>query len=166
MPSIRDIVYRAGLVRPDVYPEEAKAHWLLELDGKLKGEVILTHKLTPGRKCTGKAVLCPECMSNEGLEYNKHLDMSRCKCGWDNSPKIPAHYPDGMDMELLVKAPYDNLYDLYIAAQVDLYNRENDNYNDSVTLYERARHEWQRKYHQTHLPVSIEEREDWAKVVV
>jgi hypothetical protein len=105
-------------------------------------------------------------MSNENLEYNKYMDMSRCSCGWDNSPIIPKVYPDDGDMELLVKAPYDNLYDLYIAAQVDLYNRENDNYNDSVTLYRQARHEWQRKYHQTHLPVTPEEREEWAKVVV
>ena len=166
MPSINEVIQRVSLVRPDAYPDESKAHWLCELDGKLKQEVILQHKLTPGRKCTGKAVLCPECMSNEGLEYNKHLDMSRCSCGRDNGPKIPESFAKDGDMELLVKAPYDNLYDLYIAAHIDLYNRENDNYNDSVTVYEQARHEWQRKYHQTHLPVAPADREEWVKVVV
>lgn len=165
MPSINEIIQRVGLVRPDVYPDESKAHWLCELDGKLKREVILRHKLTPGYKYRGAAVLCPNCMTEEGLEYNPHLDMSRCSCGWDNGPKVPETFPEDGDMELLVKAPYDNLYDLYIMAQVDFHNRENDNYNDSVTLYEQARKEWQRRYHQEHFPVTAMDMEDWRKVI-
>ena len=39
MPSINEIIQRVSLVRPDVYPDESKAHWLCELDGKLKREV-------------------------------------------------------------------------------------------------------------------------------
>jgi hypothetical protein len=166
MPSINEVIARVSLVRPDVYPDESKGQWLCELDGKLKREVILRHKLTAGRGYRGAAVICPKCRLATGLEYNPHLDMSRCSCGWDSGPDIPQSYPEDGDEMLLVQAPYDNLYDLYLAAQADFFNRENDNYNDSVTLYEQARKEWQRRYHQEHLPVSAMDAEDWRKVVV
>lgn len=164
MASIRDIIYRAGLARPDVYPEEIKARWLMELDGKLKEEVILRHRLTAGRASYGPVGECPRCGSSDGLYYNKYLDMSRCECGWDSSPEVPERYPDDLDMELLVGAPWDGLYDRYLAAQIDLYNRENDNYNDSASLFEQAKDEWQRAYHQSHMPVSRAESYEWRAV--
>ena len=164
MPSIREVIFRAGLARPDAYMEESKAHWLMELDGKLMREVILQHKLSPGHEKTGPAGVCAKCGESDKLSYNKHLDMTRCECGWDSGPETARCYPDDMDKELLVKTPYDNLYDLYIAAQVDYYNRENDNYNDSVTLFKQAEKEWRRKYHQTHLPVSPMDQTDWEVV--
>ena len=165
MATIREVIFRAGVARPDVYPEETKAQWLLELEGKLLREVM-RHKLTEGKKYTGKAVLCPHCMQNTELEYNKQLDISRCGCGWSSAPVIPKEYPEDGDMELLVKAPFDNLYDLYLFAQVSLHNREVDNYNDDSALFDQAKKEWSRKWHQTHLPVSSMELDEWEKVVV
>lgn len=165
MPSIREVIFRAGLSRPDVYPEETKAQWLLELEGKLLQEVM-RHKMTAGPKYTGRAVMCPNCMKSTELEYNRRRDMTRCSCGWYNGPVIPKEYPEDGDMELLVKAPYDNLYDLYLFAQVSLHNREVDNYNDDSELFDQAKKEWSRKWHQTHLPVSPMELEEWEKVVV
>lgn len=164
MPSIRDIIYREGLARPDVYPEESKARWLLELEGKLYREVIMTHCLTAGNRRQGPEAVCAGCGRSDRLEYNRSLDMTRCGCGWDNGPEYPEKYPDDVDAPLLVDAPYDNLYDLYIRAQVDLANRESDNYNDSASLFEQAKHEWQRRYHQTHRPVNRMDAEDWRAV--
>lgn len=43
--------------------------------------------------------------------------------------------PDDADMELLVKHPYDDIYALYVAAMIDFYNREYNNYNNSVLMF-------------------------------
>ena len=59
-----------------------------------------------------------------------------------------------MDLPLLVGSPYDRLYDLYLMAQIDFYNREYDNYNNSVTAFNAVLDEWRQKYHRDHLPLA------------
>lgn len=44
-------------------------------------------------------------------------------------------YPDAMDWELLVRFPHDNIYDLWLAAQIDLANGETDKYMNSMEAY-------------------------------
>lgn len=44
-------------------------------------------------------------------------------------------YPDGMDEELLVKAPHDELYVLYLKAKIDAENGEYSRYADSSQLF-------------------------------
>lgn len=166
MPSINEVIERQMRLRPDAFSDDTKAQWLLELDGKLKAEVILRHKVTNGTAYTGKVHTCPVCGEEQELEYNNKLDMTRCKCGWDNGVQIPQEYPKDGDMQLMVSAPYDNLYDLYLFAQADLYNRDNDAYNDSVTVFEQAKHEWQRAWHKNHLPTGDMVEDAWQKVVV
>lgn len=43
--------------------------------------------------------------------------------------------PDEADKELLVKAPYDDIYGLYVAAMIDFHNKEYNNYNNSVLMF-------------------------------
>ena len=56
------------------------------------------------------------------------------------------------DMPLLVGAPWDGLYDLYLFSQADFINRESANYNNSVQAYNAALDEWQKQYHRQHMP--------------
>ena len=42
---------------------------------------------------------------------------------------------DDADKELLVKAPYDDIYGLYVAAMIDFHNKEYNNYNNSVLMF-------------------------------
>lgn len=44
-------------------------------------------------------------------------------------------YPDDLDKQPLVKFPYDELYDLWIAARIDAQNQEWDRYANSVEYY-------------------------------
>lgn len=52
---------------------------------------------------------------------------------------------------LAVEPPYDKLYDLYIFAMVDFTNREIQNYNNSIMLFNQAFEDWKRHYHRTHV---------------
>ena len=167
MPSINEIIERVAAVRPDAYDDETKAAWLIELEGKLYREVILRHKLTPGLAYKGPVKECPVCKGlgleepAEGEErepmppeYNRVMDFSFCPvCEWTELPKVAEAFPEDGDLPLLVGAPHDRLYDLYLMAQLDFYNREYDNYNNSVTAFNAALDEWRQIYHRTHLPL-------------
>ena len=50
-------------------------------------------------------------------------------------PEYPRNYPEDGDKPLLVPAPYDGLYDLYLMSKSDFYLRELDNYNNSALAY-------------------------------
>jgi len=44
-------------------------------------------------------------------------------------------FPDDADTELIVPAPYDDMYALYVMAMIDFHNREYDNYNNTVMVF-------------------------------
>ena len=73
----------------------------------------------------------------------------------DAIPKYPMSYPEDGDASLLVSNPYDNLYDLYLMAQIDFHNQEGENYNNSALAFNTALDEFKKEYHRTHLPVGI-----------
>ena len=67
-------------------------------------------------------------------------------------------YPDGMDEELLVKAPHDELYVLYLKAKIDAENGEYSRYADSSQLYNEAYGNFARYWGRTHEPAQGYER--------
>lgn len=132
MPSINEVIERVNRARPDAIDDETKAAWLLELDGQLYRETILRHQLTSGRGAKGPVAVCPTCGGTE-ITYDRVMDSNLCPaCGWTDLPDFPKAFPEDGDKPLLVEAPYDGLYDLYLMSKVDFYNREADNYNNSA----------------------------------
>ena len=59
-------------------------------------------------------------------------------------------YPDDMDKELLIVAPFENLYALYLEANIDYHNREYANYNNSVMMFEAQYSEYKKAYIREH----------------
>jgi hypothetical protein len=48
----------------------------------------------------------------------------------------PYNFPDDMDKELLIPAPFDNCYSLYVEAMIDFNNKEIGNYNNSMLMFD------------------------------
>lgn len=71
---------------------------------------------------------------------------------------MQVSYPDGMDEELLVKAPHDELYTLYLKAKIDAENGEYSRYADSVQLYNEAYGNFVRYWGRTYEPAQGYER--------
>lgn len=61
-------------------------------------------------------------------------------------------YPSDSDRELLVPFPYDRLYQLYVIAMIDLYNRETDLYANDMAAYNAAMEEYRKYYRKTNRP--------------
>lgn len=67
-------------------------------------------------------------------------------------------FSDGMDEEMLVKAPHDELYALYLKAYIDKENGEYNRYADSSQLYNEAYGNFARYWGRTYEPAQGYER--------
>ena len=56
------------------------------------------------------------------------------------------------DTELLVKAPYDDIYLYWLESRIDYYNGEYGRYNNTVTTYNEAYSAYERFYNRAHMP--------------
>lgn len=63
-----------------------------------------------------------------------------------------------LDTVLLIPAPYDNVYVLWLQAQIDYANEETAKYKNSSSAYNHAYNEFQRYYNRTHMPCSMKRK--------
>ena len=59
-----------------------------------------------------------------------------------------------LDTELLVPAPYDEVYLRWLEAQIDYHNGEYDKYNNAIIMFNTAFEAYQSYYNRMHKPVS------------
>lgn len=70
--------------------------------------------------------------------------------------KLPVKsWPNDGDTPLLAKAPYANIYDLYLTAMVLFTLGEYDDYNNVVSQFDQAFKEFRAKWRQDHRPKSM-----------
>ena len=75
----------------------------------------------------------------------------------EGGESIPfAGYDDvsALTTDLLVPAPYDEIYVRWLEAQIDYANGEYGKYNNSITMYNKAYSAYENYYNRTHLPNS------------
>lgn len=63
-------------------------------------------------------------------------------------------YPDDMDKELLVDAPFESIYKLYLEAQIDYHNREYEHYNNSMLMFNSVFDDFKKAYIRENRPQS------------
>ena len=63
-------------------------------------------------------------------------------------------YDDSTDMatEMLVPAPFDEVYLRWLEAQIDYHNGEYDKYNNSILMYQAAYDAYANYYNRNHMP--------------
>lgn len=79
----------------------------------------------------------------------------------ENPPETPfTGYDDKTpgDMELLIPAPYDELYLNHLGAMVDFHNGEIEKYNNAATLFHAGWEAFTHWYNRTHLPLGSQWR--------
>lgn len=121
-------------LRPNPYSEEDKLRWINELDGMVKR---LVFQWDEKYKTDMKAQYEKEKITEE--EYNAFLDILK-----DYS------YPEDMDTELLIQAPFENVYASFLEAKIDYHNREYGNYNNSAMMFETQFSEYKKSYIREH----------------
>ena len=63
-------------------------------------------------------------------------------------------FPEDGDTELIVKQPYDNIYELYISAMSEFFSGELGAYSASAILFEEAYSEFRKNYIRNNMPPS------------
>ena len=58
------------------------------------------------------------------------------------------------DTELLVPAPYDEMYLRWLEAMIDYNNSEDERYNNAIILFNNAYEGYKKHYTRTHMPLS------------
>lgn len=58
-----------------------------------------------------------------------------------------------LDTQLLVPAPYDELYLRYLEAQIDYHNAEYDRYNNAILMFSTIFDDYAKHYIRTHMPL-------------
>ena len=63
-------------------------------------------------------------------------------------------YDDGTDLqtELLIPAPYDEVYMRWMEAQIDYHNGEYDKYNNATEVFNTFYQAYKNDYNRTHMP--------------
>ena len=63
-------------------------------------------------------------------------------------------YDDATELqtELLIPAPYDEVYLRWMEAQIDYYNGEYEKYNNAIEMFNVAYGGYQNYYNRTHMP--------------
>jgi hypothetical protein len=70
-----------------------------------------------------------------------------------------SYNPDeDMHRELLIKAPFDEIYIRWMEAMIDYHNEERNGYNASITLYNSLLESYKAWYARNHIPKSRGQR--------
>ena len=70
------------------------------------------------------------------------------------SADLPSSY--SALSELLVPAPYSEMYIHHLAAQIDYFNREYDGFNSTRAMFDACYSAFRNHFHATHRPLSTE----------
>lgn len=66
-----------------------------------------------------------------------------------------ADYDDNTDIntEMLIPAPYDDVYLRWLEAQIHYYNGDYEEYNNAIEVYNEAYTAYKNYYNRTHMPI-------------
>ena len=62
------------------------------------------------------------------------------------------------ETELLVGAPYDEMYLRWLEAMIDYHNSDDDRYNNAIILFNNAYEGYKKYYTRNHMPISTGKR--------
>ena len=62
------------------------------------------------------------------------------------------------ETELLVHAPYDEMYLRWLEAMIDYHNSDDDRYNNAIILFNNAYEGYKKHYTRNHMPISTGKR--------
>lgn len=130
--------------KPNQIDRKILISYLSRLDLMAIREIIETHEgyeeyIEPPEKKEEVAPVQPESMQEENgaREENKY---------WK-----PYNDDTSEQTELLIPAPYDEVYIHYLAAQIDRINQEMEKYNNDITLFNSTYLEFAAYYNRNHM---------------
>lgn len=129
--KIRECIDEFDRLNPNQYEEETKVKWLSNLDQRIFYDIFMTHELTEEEMNTTTLLVFQPYSSNNMMK------------------------------ELLVPAPYDELYNAYLQMKVDEADKETSRYNNSLTLYNAYYEGFEGYWNRTHRSKPVGQFNAW-----
>lgn len=83
-------------------------------------------------------------------------DVIKTHEGYEGQYEDFAGYsPDETNVHLIVKAPYDGLYEAYLKMKIDEENGETARYNNSATMFNSYLETYKKWYNKHHIPLQV-----------
>ncbi len=147
-----DAINMTDTLKPNMYGMQEKIKWLSRLDTRIFQDVLLTHELSDAEK----ARFLPE---NTGTATTDDLatwalDLTPGESENEEHLVFTGYTEEDGDTELIVGEPYDDMYVLWISAQIDWNNMEYDNFNASNAMFESVYRNFANAFNATHKPKS------------
>lgn len=98
--------------------------------------------------------------TEDKVEWLSNLDArvkSKIIDAHEGGEQVQFHGYDSVldkDTELLVPAPYDEMYLSWLEAQIDYYNGEDERHNNAIMRFNNAYEDYKKHYTRTHMPIS------------
>lgn len=107
--------------------------------------------MTPNKVIEKVDKLKPNVYSEEDkLGWINELDGMVQRLVFQNDEVKQYSYPEDMDTELLIPAPFEEVYSLYLESKIDYYNREYNHYNNSASMFEVRFSDYKKDYIRKH----------------
>lgn len=171
--KIIEAISRIDSLKHNTYTQSDKVTWLSRLDSMVKAEIIDTHEGADKEQAIKEYIeaniaaheaavveyMKVNEVSREDAEKNVHFREIKYKEAKEHIEATRndiffTGYDDNTDLqtELLVPAPYDEVYLRWMEAQIDYHNGEYDRYNNAMDMYNTAFTGYQNYYNRTHMP--------------
>lgn len=92
--------------------------------------------------------------AEEKFQWLCDLDGQIKRLVMQDKEGVHYSYPEDMDTQLLVPHPWEGIYALYLEAQIDLHNKDYEDYNNTILVYTAKLDEFKRAYIREHRPKS------------
>ena len=139
--TINEAINQIDALKPNTISTAIKTRWLSTLDLEIQQNIIDTHESETESSFDG---------------YTEHdvssVTVTGHKIVYSNTPGGSSS--TDTSTVLLVPAPYDEMYILYLRSQIDYAYEEYAKYNNSNAMFLAAYAEFERWYNRTHMPKS------------
>ena len=92
--------------------------------------------------------------TEEKFQWLCDLDGIIKRVVMQESEGVHYAFPEDLDTQLLVPHPWEGIYALYLEAQIDLHNKDYEDYNNAILVYTERLEEFRRAYIREHRPKS------------
>ena len=111
--------------------------------------------MTPNKAIERAYSVSPDAYSEENkLQWINELEGMISRLVYRETEFVPYNFPEDMDKELLVPAPFDGIYELYSMSKVDFHNQEWGKYNNTATAFHSLFDDYKKAYIRENKPKS------------
>ena len=171
--TINEAITRLDSLKPNGYTLSDKIGWLSIVDGMIKNNIIDTHEGADEQVAIDEYIKGNVDAYEKAVEEYAKINEVTIEEARENVEFHEISYKEAkehiratrtdiffngynddtpLDTELIVKAPYDELYLSWLSSKVDYYNGEYTKYNNNIVRYNDTLTAYESQYNRTHMP--------------